>query len=45
MTTTGEMQRARLSGAELEYELGGAGEPVLLIHGSHVARSFELVWL
>jgi benzoate-CoA ligase family protein len=34
------MQRARLSDAELEYEIRGSGEPVLLIHGSHVARSF-----
>src|SRR5688572_10193656 len=34
------MDRARVEGAELEYEVKGKGEPVLLIHGSHVARSF-----
>ncbi|MBV8710607.1 MAG: alpha/beta hydrolase, partial [Solirubrobacterales bacterium] len=34
------MKRARLTESELEYEIKGAGEPVLLIHGSHVARSF-----
>ncbi|MDQ3861897.1 MAG: alpha/beta fold hydrolase, partial [Actinomycetota bacterium] len=34
------MERARINGAELEYEIRGEGEPVLLIHGSHVARSF-----
>jgi benzoate-CoA ligase family protein len=35
-----KMQRARLKNSELEYEIRGSGEPVLLIHGSHVARSF-----
>ncbi|MBV8955179.1 MAG: hypothetical protein JO179_13660, partial [Solirubrobacterales bacterium] len=34
------MERARVNGAELEYELKGSGEPVLLIHGSHIAGSF-----
>src|SRR5512142_1747448 len=34
------MERARVNGVELEYELRGSGEPVLLIHGSHIARSF-----
>jgi benzoate-CoA ligase family protein len=34
------MERARINGVELEYELRGAGEPVLLIHGSHIGRSF-----
>ena len=34
------MERARVNGVELEYELGGGGEPVLLIHGSHIAGSF-----
>jgi benzoate-CoA ligase family protein len=34
------MERARVNGVELEYELKGWGEPVLLIHGSHVADSF-----
>ena len=34
------MERARVNGIELEYELKGSGEPVLLIHGSHICRSF-----
>jgi pimeloyl-ACP methyl ester carboxylesterase len=34
------MERASVNGVELEYELKGAGEPVLLIHGSHIGRSF-----
>ena len=34
------MERARVNGVELEYELKGSGEPVLLIHGSHIAGSF-----
>src|ERR671933_1980646 len=34
------LERARLNGVELEYELKGSGEPVLLIHGSHFCRSF-----
>ena len=27
------MQRARVDGAELEYQADGTGEPVVLIHG------------
>lgn len=34
------MQKARVNGADLEYEVRGEGEPVLLIHGSHVCGSF-----
>lgn len=34
------MERAAVNGVELEYELKGSGEPVLLIHGSHIARSY-----
>jgi len=34
------VQTARVNGVELEYEVRGSGEPVLLIHGSHIARSF-----
>ncbi len=34
------MERAKVNGAELEYELKGLGEPVLLIHGSHIGLSF-----
>ena len=34
------MERARVNGTELEYEIRGEGEPVLLIHGSHIGGSF-----
>jgi len=33
------MQRARVDGAELEFEVTGAGEPVLLIHGALIAEA------
>lgn len=36
---TEKMRRAPVPGGELEYEVRGEGEPVLLIHGSHIARS------
>jgi pimeloyl-ACP methyl ester carboxylesterase len=35
--STRAMQRANLNGAELAYEVRGAGEPVLLVHGGIVA--------
>lgn len=35
-----ELQRLQINGAELEYEMSGAGEPVLLIHGTGVAATF-----
>jgi benzoate-CoA ligase len=38
------MERARVNGVELEYELKGSGEPVLLIHGSHLCRSFLVLF-
>lgn len=31
------MERAKVNGAELEYEVTGSGEPVLFIHGAHLA--------
>ena len=34
------MQRADVNGIKLEYEVQGSGEPVVFIHGSHVADSF-----
>jgi len=34
------MQRVNLDGVDLEYDVQGAGEPVLLIHGSIVADGF-----
>lgn len=34
------MQRAHINGAELEYEVRGSGEPVMLIHGGVLADAF-----
>ena len=34
------MQRANLNGANLEYDVRGTGEPLLLIHGSILADAF-----
>jgi pimeloyl-ACP methyl ester carboxylesterase len=34
------MERANVDGITLEYEVQGSGEPVLLIHGSHIADTF-----
>ena len=34
------LKRASVRGGELEYEVRGEGEPVLLIHGSHIAGAF-----
>ena len=34
------MRRVRLNGAEFEYEVTGEGDPVLLVHGSHIGGSF-----
>jgi pimeloyl-ACP methyl ester carboxylesterase len=34
------MQRARVGDVELEYDIQGTGEPVVLIHRSHVAGGF-----
>jgi pimeloyl-ACP methyl ester carboxylesterase len=34
------MQRARTDGGELEFEVTGAGEPVLLIHGAFIAEAY-----
>src|SRR5262245_7903695 len=35
------MQRVHLNGADLEYEVQGAGEPLLLIHGSILADAYH----
>jgi pimeloyl-ACP methyl ester carboxylesterase len=35
------MQRAKLDQAELEYDVRGTGEPVLLIHGAHLADALR----
>jgi len=34
------MERADVNGITLEYEVQGSGEPVVLIHGSHIADTF-----
>ena len=38
--STKQMQRARVNRAELEFEVTGAGEPVLLIHGAFIAEAY-----
>jgi pimeloyl-ACP methyl ester carboxylesterase len=39
MSTKG-MERARVDGAELEFEVTGAGEPAVLIHGALIAEAY-----
>lgn len=34
------MNRAQIDGRALEYEVRGAGEPVVLVHGAHIADAF-----
>jgi pimeloyl-ACP methyl ester carboxylesterase len=34
------MNRARIDGRELAYEVRGAEEPVVLVHGAHIADAF-----
>jgi pimeloyl-ACP methyl ester carboxylesterase len=34
------MNRAQIGGGAFEYEVRGAGEPVVLVHGSHIADAF-----
>ena len=34
------MQRVNLNGVDLEYDVQGSGEPLLLIHGSILADAF-----
>ena len=35
------MQLARINGVDLEYEIQGSGDPVLLIHGAHIADALR----
>jgi pimeloyl-ACP methyl ester carboxylesterase len=35
------MERATIDGIELEYELSGAGDPVVCIHGAFIADAFR----
>lgn len=41
--TVTTLQRMAVNGGEIEYEVRGAGEPVLLIHGTGVAATFWTV--
>ena len=43
--TQQRIDRATLQGVELEYEVQGAGEPVVLIHPGHFADWFRLCWM
>jgi hypothetical protein len=44
------MNRVQIGGSTLAYEVRGAGEPVVLVHGSHIAdkpwwdRSIAVYW-
>lgn len=40
MQATRQTQRCAVNGGEVEYEDRGRGEPVLLIHGAHIAGSY-----
>ena len=35
------MEHARVNGVALEYEVAGSGEPMLLIHGAHIANALQ----
>ena len=35
------MEHARINGIELEHEVVGSGEPVLFIHGAHIADALQ----
>jgi pimeloyl-ACP methyl ester carboxylesterase len=35
------LERMRIDGAELEYEISGTGEPVVFIHGAFIADTFR----
>ena len=35
------MERARVNGVELAYEVVGSGEPMLFIHGAHIADALQ----
>jgi pimeloyl-ACP methyl ester carboxylesterase len=35
------LERARIDGAELEYEVSGRGEPAVFIHGAFIADTFR----
>src|SRR5665811_1339982 len=35
------MDRLRIDGAEIEYEIAGTGEPVVFIHGAFIADTFR----
>ena len=35
------MEHAKVNGVELEYEVVGSGEPMLLVHGAHIADALQ----
>ena len=35
------MDHAKVNGVELEFEVVGSGEPMLLIHGAHIADALQ----
>jgi hypothetical protein len=35
------MEHAKVNGVELAYEVVGSGEPMLLIHGAHIADALQ----
>ena len=35
------MEHAKVNGIELAYEVVGSGEPMLLIHGAHLADALQ----
>jgi pimeloyl-ACP methyl ester carboxylesterase len=35
------MERGKVNGVELEHEVVGSGEPMLLIHGAHIANALQ----
>jgi len=38
-----ELQTIAVNGGEIEYEISGTGEPLLMIHGTGIASTFALV--
>jgi pimeloyl-ACP methyl ester carboxylesterase len=41
MSAGGLIERATVNGVELEYEVAGDGEPVVLVHGAFIADAFR----
>lgn len=43
MAAERELQTIAVNGGEIEYEISGTGEPLLMIHGTGIASTFALV--